>query len=226
MSRLIIFGSLVVAVREVRSLATSGSAARLPQSNMRARAGSFRKAMTTVERWFGEGFTRLHPKLQELHRDGGVVRGIARLQYGSGLGGWIGRRFTQRIGIDPRLHEVELEVRIYSDAEVLHWDRRFGRGAAVKSEFRPIGSWPTGYWIERTGAVQIALRVDTSNGGWRWQAFRVWICGVRVPLALLPRVAAYKFMRDDRYVFHVELSMPVLGSMFSYSGELEPLQHN
>ena len=38
--------------------------------------------------WFGPHFKRLHPLLQSLHRDGGILRGQVELKVGKGVAGW------------------------------------------------------------------------------------------------------------------------------------------
>ena len=52
-----------------------------------------------VEFWFGEGFSGLHPLLQRLHRQGGVLEGEVELATGAGLAGWLGRRLAGKLGI-------------------------------------------------------------------------------------------------------------------------------
>lgn len=176
--------------------------------------------MGAVERWFGEGFSALHPQLQQLHRNGGILRGVVMVKIGKGLGGWLGARIARGFGIDPGVSRLSLQVDIRSDNDVLHWKRKFGDGPFVYSEFRPVGDWPSGHWVEKTGAIQLALKVDNASGGWRWQPFRAWFHGVRVPLVLIPRVDAHKSIQDGLYEFYVGFYLPVFGLLISYGGRL------
>ncbi len=178
--------------------------------------------MGVVERWFGDGFAQLHPEIQRLHRHGGTLSGVVRVRHGRGIAGWLGARIARRLGIGPHTGDVALHVAIRSDDAVLHWDRRFGAGGWMRSEFHPVGAWPDGYWIEKTGAIALALMVDTDAGGWRWRPLRGWIHGLRVPMLLLPRVIAYKAISDGQYVFHVSLSLPLIGVLLAYEGRLQP----
>lgn len=41
-----------------------------------------------------------------------------------------------------------------------------------------------------------------------------------IPLWLLPRTTAYKRIENDRYHFYVGFSLPLLGTLLSYSGNL------
>ncbi|MDI9238599.1 DUF4166 domain-containing protein [Lysobacter sp. LF1] len=177
--------------------------------------------MHAVERWFGEGFDTLHPRLRELHRRGSVLRGEVVVTFGAGLSGWIGRRLARRMGAPDRACTTELRVDLHADNEVLHWHRTFGGTKTMLSRFVPVGAWPDGHWLETTGPLRLALSVDTASGGWRWCTRRAWLHGLRVPLAVLPRVQAGKRIDDaGGYVFEVSVSWPLLGTLFAYSGRL------
>lgn len=176
--------------------------------------------METVERWFGEGFKHLHPLLQRLHRQGGTLHGPVDLHTGTGLAGWFGARLATRLGIPTDKKQLDLFVTIHSRNDALHWNRRFGDGAYLCSTFHPCGSWPDGYWIESTGAMRLALAVETTDRGWRWRPLKAWLHGMRIPLWLLPRTTAYKRIENDHYHFYVGFSLPVLGTLLSYSGNL------
>lgn len=177
--------------------------------------------MHCVERWFGEGFAELHPLLQQLHRENGNLHGQVELQLGKGLAGKLGARLVGRLGIPLNRSRIPLKVNIHSSGDTLHWNRHFADAAPVYSSFQPHGGWPDGYWIESIGGVRLALAVDVRQGGWYWRPLKVWVHGVRVPLWLLPRTEAYKRIDAGRYHFHVGLSLPLLGLLFSYSGALQ-----
>jgi hypothetical protein len=177
-------------------------------------------AGNAVTRWFGSQFYQLHPLLQALHRDGGCLQGRIAIRTGLGLGGWIGQRLAQRLGIPCGIAESEFEVRISHRDGVLHWDRRFGRDHDMKSTFRPVGRWPDGYWIEDTGPVSLQLTVDIVEGGWHWRCLRIHFGGVRLPLWLFPRSTAYKTVDGNNYRFHVGFALPLVGTVLSYEGAL------
>lgn len=177
--------------------------------------------MNGVEHWFAAGFSQLDPLLQDLHRHGGSLEGPVTIHLASGLAGWLGKRLAARIGVPLQQTTPRLQVSIYSEHGVLHWNRSFG-GAPMNSQFVPVGTWPNGYWLESTGALRLALQVNVREGGWYWQPIRAWVRGVRVPLMLLPRTTAYKRIEQGRYQFYVGFSLPLLGTLLSYSGTLTP----
>ena len=177
--------------------------------------------MSVVERWFGAGFTQLHPLLQKLHQQGGKLHGDVDLQFGRGLAGVIGVRLATRLGVPTKQARVKFQVNIHDSDNTLHWNRYFADSAVLYSRFQPSGSWPHGHWLESTGAVKLALAVDVIEGGWYWRPLKAWLHGVRIPLWLLPHTEAYKRIEEGRYQFYVGFSLPLLGNLFSYSGALQ-----
>lgn len=182
--------------------------------------------MDAVERWFGAGFSSLHPLLQSLHRQGGSLSGTVLIEYGRGLAGWLGRRMASGFGLPSGLGAVPLEVSIYSDEHSLHWDRVFAGASRVSSVFTPVGAWPKGYWVEKTGLVTLCLQVEVGGGVWRWKPLRSSLLGVPVPSFVMPQVVAYKAVEGEKYRFYVGVSLPLIGFLFSYSGVLALAPNN
>jgi hypothetical protein len=182
---------------------------------------SSRMTETAVTQWFGAGFARLHPLLQDLHRHGGCLRGPVSIRFGRGLAGWLGRRLARRLGIPLDTgQEHQLEVHIRHDGGVLHWDRRFDDTQRFPSSFRPHGQWPHGYWIEDTAAIALRLRVEIVDGGWYWRCIGARKGWLPVPAWLLPRSDAYKRIEQGRYRFAVSFALPLFGELLAYEGLL------
>lgn len=173
-----------------------------------------------VRRWFGEDFSQLHPRLQALHLTGGILRGDVEPRTGTGIAGLIGRRIAASMGLPLDRRRRGLEVVIDHDANGLLWSRRFDGGAVMTSTFVPVGTRACGYWVETTGALRLHLGVDTAGGGWQWKPLRAYVHSMRVPLWTLPRLRAGKRIVGDRYLFSVELSVPIIGEVLGYRGEL------
>ncbi len=184
-------------------------------------------AETAARAWFGARFSRLHPLLQRLHTEGGVLEGPVDIRLGSGLAGWLGRRLAARMGLPLDAGgRCDLRVTIEHRAGQLVWARRFtepasGRSRDVVSVFEPHGRYPGGHWSERTGGLNFRLTVDVpEDGGWHWRVLGARIGAVPVPVQLFPQSRAYKRIEDGRYRFHVGFVMPGLGLLLSYSGLL------
>lgn len=174
-----------------------------------------------VTEWFGPQFAQLHPLLQGLHRDGGSLHGIVHINTGHGLGALIGRRLARRLGIPLGCASCDFRVDIRHEAGALFWERQFGEGHHMRSVFRPVGRWPTGYWIEQTGPLGLRLTVDVIEGGWHWRCIGLRFGGLPLPSWLLPRSRAFKTVEQGRYRFVVEFALPVLGPILRYQGLLE-----
>lgn len=177
-------------------------------------------AAPSVERWFGAAFVLLHPQLQALHRHGGRLRGPVQLSFGTGLAGIVGKLLARRLGIALHAGTVTLEVNIDSDASGLHWSRRFNDGTTFNSVFQPVGRYPDGYWVERSGAIELQLQVAVVEGRWHWRQQRLRVAGIVVPAWLMPETVAAKQFVDGKYVFSVDIRFPLLGSVLAYRGEL------
>jgi hypothetical protein len=183
---------------------------------------------TAVQTWFGPAFRRLHPMLQQLHRDGGAIGGPVAICLGTGLAERLGRLLATRLGIPVSHPTATLTVHVSHHDQQLIWARRFvapdGAAHALVSTFTAHGSYPTGYWEEHTGAMRFRLGVVISEGGgWRWQVRRAWLHGVPLPVALFPRSDAAKSIEDGAYRFLVRFAMPGFGLLLSYGGLLHRL---
>lgn len=175
---------------------------------------------TLVSGWFGPQFDALHPLLQQLHRQGGVLKGVVDLRYGRGWAGWLGRRLASRMGLPPSAGPLPLEVTIAHSPRALVWSRRFGAAHTMTSLFEPVGQWPHGHWMERTGALCLRLTVDVRDGGWYWRVLGARLHGIPMPIAWLPQSHAYKRIEGQAYRFSVSFVAPVLGLLMSYGGDL------
>lgn len=177
-------------------------------------------AATSVETWFGPAFAQLHPRLQALHRNGGVLRGPVVFRTGRGPGGLMGRFALRRLGIVPAsgAHTLAVEIRHVDGA--LRWARRFDDGPEAVSRFRPYGQWPAGHWIERAGPLELTLDVDIADGGWRWRPQRYRLFGLTLPSWLSPQVSAGKRIEGDAYRFDVAIGLPLFGRVLAWGGDL------
>lgn len=174
-----------------------------------------------VSSWFGDKFSELDPKLQQLHIQGGELQGSVDLNYGKGLAGLIGQRLAKKMGL-PKSGRNQLSVNISHKSEGLHWGRCFNDQERVTSTFKPVGTIEDGYWIEETGPITLHLTVDIKEGGWFWRCLKIKIKGISVPTWLLPKTTAYKKIENGKYRFFVGFTLPILGSLVSYQGLLEP----
>jgi hypothetical protein len=178
-----------------------------------------------VAQWLDSQFQKLHPLLQRLHESGGQLSGPAEVGFGPGMAGWLGRRLARRLGLPTQAGPCLMEVAISQDKGCLVWARRFSLPGepprTMVSVFQPQGQWPTGHWLEHSGAMQFKLGVDVREGGWYWRVLGARLHGVPLPVKLLPQSYAYKRIEDGRYRFEVMYAAPLLGPLLWYRGLLQ-----
>ncbi len=170
--------------------------------------------------WFGDAFSELDPLLQKLHLQGGKLSGTVKLNYPAGLSGLIGKRIGSKIGLPKQAGYIELDVEITHKPNQLIWSRTFNKSHKMISIFEPHGSYPEGYWSETTGKLSLELGVEIKNHGWHWVQRKVKFLEIPLPLFLFPSSHAYKTINNGKYEFSVVFSLPILGELLSYKGEL------
>jgi hypothetical protein len=175
---------------------------------------------SAVETWLGDALDQLAPPLQRLHREGGVLLGTVQVELGTGIARWIGRRIARRFGMSGIEGAQVLQVSIRNTPHALHWRRRFNSARAFESVFRPVGSYPQGYWVEETAAMSLRLKVELDKGSWRWHHVGTRLMGMPVPSWLAPRVVAVKSAVGPEYRFSVDIALPLIGHVLSYAGTL------
>ena len=173
-----------------------------------------------IIQWFGNDFSKLHPLIQDLHNKGGHLTGPVKISLGKGIAGVIGKRLALKLGIPTEQEFVELKVLIGHTDSSLIWNRTFNDSQEMKSTFVPNGVYPQGYWVENTGNIDLKLTVQIIDGGWHWIQQGIKFRGISLPLWLIPKTTAYKQILNEKYVFSVSFSYPLLGELLSYSGEL------
>lgn len=191
-----------------------------PASKSAAAAPST-SASNPVQDWFGAQFQSLHPLLRALHLQGGTLRGTVHIHMARGMPGLLARWLARQLGLPPEPGAHDFEVTISHQNGCLHWQRCFDQHTPMLSIFKPAGTFPEGYWEEQTAAVQLRLQVVIADGGWHWRCRSLRCRGWPLPLWLFPHSQAYKQIEDGRYRFYVGFSLPLLGTILSYSGLLE-----
>ncbi len=167
-------------------------------------------------RIMGEAFDRLPPAVRWLHdfcRDSGAA-GEGRVERGRGL---LARALAAAMRFPPQ-GIWPLHVAFAEQDGVERWTRDFG-GHRFSSALSAKG----GRIVERFGPLRFAFDLPSGPEGLEmklrgWSAF-----GVKLPLALAPRIAAREWQEEGRFRFEVAASLPVAGEIVRYSGWLEPV---
>jgi hypothetical protein len=75
---------------------------------------------------------------------------------------------------------------------------------------------------ERFGAFVFTIRLRWDGTRLHYQMVKGKLLGIRLPRALLPRVAAFEQVVDGRFHFDVSLRAPLVGLLAHYRGWLVP----
>jgi hypothetical protein len=167
-----------------------------------------------------ERFALLHPVLQTFLGDAGEKRAGGRLQV-IRTGGWLRHAIATLMGIPPAGgYEVSLEVSAVADGE--RWRRRFG-GHTLKT----VQNVRRGLLVEASGPGSLGFELIVEDGALLFRRRRAWLFGVRLPLWLAPTIEAAN-MPTDSGSWHVSVrfSIPVLGDIGRYEGEICPIDQS
>jgi hypothetical protein len=110
-------------------------------------------------------------------------------------------------------------VRFTARGGTEHWERDFS-GRVMRS--RLSRARIPGEITERFGAFVFTIRLRWDGTRLHYQIVKGKLFGIRLPYALLPRVAAFEQVVDERFRFDVSLRVPLVGLLAHYRGWLKP----
>ncbi|MET1079047.1 MAG: DUF4166 domain-containing protein [Pseudomonas sp.] len=160
----------------------------------------------------GPSFDALPALLQCAHRGTTRLHGKVRVQRGRGLAYLLGKV----LGMPAAGPTVALSVLGEHDAEGMRWQRDFD-GRQLVSHFRRHGD----FLLERMGPVQLYMRLGVEQARLVYHLDHAVVWGVPMPRALAPRLIAFEAEDQGRYLFQVEVRLPLLGLLVAYSGHLQ-----
>lgn len=173
---------------------------------------------TTVplyHRLLGNDFERLPPVLKSFHRLGqGVGSGRFTVRRGNRT---LHRMLAAMFGLPREGTELvtRLDVRVEGEREI--WLRRFGDVEVASVQ------WQEGdLLIEKMGTMLLAFRLSADESGMRFHFDHARMLGLRLPRWLSPRVRATVRGGESSWFVEADVSVPGLGSITSYKGELTP----
>lgn len=176
-----------------------------------------------LKEWMGNDFFALHPLLQELHSDGGVLEGDVNIRIPKfGLSHYLGKKLATKLGLPSDNGKHSLKISISQQKDKIIWDRTFDEKYKMTSIFKPVGIKESGFLLEESGPVKMRLTVDVKNGAWHWRWLDVSSKQKSILRLVFPYSKAYKYINDkNEYVFSVQFKLFGLGQILSYEGILE-----
>jgi hypothetical protein len=157
-------------------------------------------------------FAKLPDLVQRAHRGTIRLSGTVRVERGRGLGGLIA--LLMRL---PKSNpKAELVVVAWHFDDQMIWSRTFD-GRMFESTFRREGD----FLVERRGPVALLLAPKAEGGRLVYRLAAARLGPLTLPRALCPSIDAWEGERDGRYAFEVSASLPLVGRVIGYGGELE-----
>ena len=166
-------------------------------------------------RVLGAAFDRLPPLVAAMHDicaddgaegEGHVTRGRGPL---AALAGAI-------MGFPPAGNHG-LHVAFAVDDQGERWTRRFGRHA-----FSSHMTARAGLLVERFGPLRFGFALTADADGLVMGLRRWSVAGLKLPLALAPRLSGREWQEEDRFRFEVDAALPLVGRVVRYEGWLRP----
>jgi hypothetical protein len=167
-------------------------------------------------RVLGTQFAELHPILRRFHTSAGGMIGIGRFRVRRHPGRLRGT-LAALLRLPPTSDATEVRLGVFPAGAGERWVRSFDGIPLVT-----LQTWRGGLLIEQAGPAHFGLAVEVLNGGMVFRSKRVWLFGVELPGDLAPSIRATAVPTDRGWTADVRLSVPLLGPLLDYEGEVIP----
>jgi hypothetical protein len=176
-----------------------------------------RIAASPFRRWLGDAVDVLPPAIRALHDDPleRSASGTVSVTRGTNP---IAALMCRILGFPPNGADLPLTVEFEPRGDGEIWRRIFPT-STFRSHLKP---WPgrNGATRECVGPLAYGFRLETDAQGLRMVFEGWWFCGIPLPRALGPRVAAAQWLEGEDYGFSVDVSALGLGRVIAYRGRL------
>ena len=115
---------------------------------------------------------------------------------------------------------VALRLRITPGHNVESWEREFA-GRCFRSRLSSGSGRYASLLVEQIGPVRLAMALVPDGARLRYVPCRWSFLGIPMPRQLMPSGDIYETQRDGRFVFHVEIRVPVIGHLVTYRGSIK-----
>jgi hypothetical protein len=176
---------------------------------------------TLYEHLIGPAWDGLPGSIRRVHlaADGLQAAGVFRVEHGASRAA---RALARLCRLPPAGEAVPLRLSVVREARGERWTRRFGPHALVTSQRGLAG----GLLGERFGPLEFRFRLSAAASALRYDHLATRLCagplGVPLPGWLAPRITAREDATPapDRTRVRVGISLPLVGLLLAYEGEL------
>jgi hypothetical protein len=159
----------------------------------------------------GDQFEQLAPLVRKAHTGRIRLEGDVTVERGN----WIANLICKLFGMPPAAPKCKLVVNGNHDQKTMTWNRFFD-DFAMNSFFYKDRD----YLVEQLGPIHMKMAVNVTDGVLTYTLDKTRILGIPIPKCMGPRVIAVEEQAGDQYRFSVLVSMPVVGKLISYFGDM------
>lgn len=180
-----------------------------------------RSPRRVYRRFLGQAFEDLPPHIQSLHEIDRekTYHGRAHITRGRNP---LGHVICAVFGFPKAGQDIPVSIRqtpLGNGREL--WERRFN-GRVMRSTQDAGTGQEQHMMIERFGPIAVTIAYYKEGDIYRLET-RGWrVFGVPMPAWLRPYGDVYERAEDDRFHFHVELCVPLIGQLVTYVGWFDP----
>lgn len=167
----------------------------------------------------GTAFATLPGQVRAIHEGTGTRKWAGHAEVRRGRG-WGAHAIARLLGFPGAADRIPVSVSFspHKDGEL--WTRDFG-GRKFTS-IQECGTGRNDYLlVERFGPISVALALVVDEGRLFLVPRRWSLLGIPLPDVLLPCGTSFETEVNGKFHFDVEVSLPVLGLIVAYRGELE-----
>lgn len=170
----------------------------------------FRSLLDTTD------WSRLAPAVQRMHAEGTMIQASGEAEV-DGARHALARLLRRLLTLPEPGHGQHIALTIERHATHERWTRRFAHGR-MRSTLHPGG--PTAL-RERLGPVVLHFSLCRDDDAIDWRLCHVSLLGLPLPRALCGQVLSRSGAQDGRYMFDIDVRLPLLGQLVAYRGWLE-----
>ena len=169
------------------------------------------RSMSVIAIHMGPRFMRLAPVLRRAHVGKTLLEGTAAVHRGNTLA----RVICNAFGLPQDNKEVHLRVECNHFKDSMIWNRDFD-GFEMKSNFTARGDMLE----EKFGPLVMSFKADAKDGALVYEYCDAKLLGFSLPKFLHPTIHASERELNGKYHFSVKVSIPIVGEIIHYSGDL------
>lgn len=168
--------------------------------------------MTLLKLCLGGHYGLLDPLVKKAHTGSTRLEGRVTVQRGNWLANIICHIFSMPAACD----DCQLTVKGEHSLDEMSWNRCFG-DFVMNSHFEREGQ----QLVEVLGPIRMNLILTVEQGALVYTLVKASLFGIPIPLFLAPKVIAEEAQVDEIYRFKVNVSMPLIGLLVRYGGDMK-----